>query len=115
MWSNYYTPLFLISSSSLWVRELVYYDSRKRELKKRRQNEDRWDERLKTKTEEPTCLGCTGLDEELWERDGWVCDLDMMGEPTIFKMKRRIEVLVKILSLRVIRYSRENILSDKEK
>ena len=47
------------------VRVFVYYESRKRELKKRRKNEDRCDERLKTKAEESTCLACTGLHEEL--------------------------------------------------
>jgi hypothetical protein len=40
-------------------------ESRKRELKKRRKNEDQCDERLKTKEEEYTCLTCTGLHEEL--------------------------------------------------
>jgi hypothetical protein len=44
---------------------VVYYESRKRELKKKRKNEDRCDERLKTKEEESTCLTCTGLHEEL--------------------------------------------------
>ncbi len=43
----------------------VYYESRKRELKKRRKNEYRYDERLKTKAEESTCLPYTGLHEEL--------------------------------------------------
>ena len=38
---------------------------RKRELKKRRKNEYRCDERLKTKVEESTSLACTGLHEEL--------------------------------------------------
>ena len=44
---------------------IVYYESRKRELKKRRKNEYRCDERLKTKAEESTCLTYTGLYEEL--------------------------------------------------
>ena len=44
---------------------VVCYESRKRELQKRRKNEDRCDERLKTKEEESTCLTCTGLHEEL--------------------------------------------------
>ncbi len=48
--------------SEIWV---VYYESRKRELKKRRKNEDRCDERLKTKDEESTCLPSTGFHEEL--------------------------------------------------
>jgi hypothetical protein len=39
---------------------VVYYESRKRELKKRRKNEYRCDERLKTKVEESTCLTYTG-------------------------------------------------------
>ncbi len=45
--------------------KFVYYESRKRELKKRRKNEYRCDERLKTKAEESTYLGYTGLHEEL--------------------------------------------------
>ena len=44
---------------------VVYYESRKRELKKRRKNEYRCDERLKTKVEESTCLAYTGSYEEL--------------------------------------------------
>ena len=43
----------------------VYYESRKREVKKRRKNEYRSDERLKTKPEESTRLTYTGLYEEL--------------------------------------------------
>jgi hypothetical protein len=42
----------------------VYYESRKRDLQKIRE-EYRCDERLKTKDEESTCLGGTGLHEEL--------------------------------------------------
>ena len=34
-------------------------------MKKRGENEDRFDERLKTKVEESTCLTYTGLHEEL--------------------------------------------------
>ncbi len=44
---------------------IMYNESRKANLKKRRKNEYRCDERLKTKVEERTCLGYTGLDEEL--------------------------------------------------
>jgi hypothetical protein len=47
------------------------YESRKRELKKRRKNEYQCDERLKTKAEESTCLTWTGLHEEL-EKVGWI-------------------------------------------
>ena len=36
---------------------------------------------------------------EYCECDGWVCDLDMTGEPSIFKMKRRDEDLVKLLTV----------------
>jgi hypothetical protein len=43
----------------------VYYESRKRDLKKRRKNEYRYDERRKTKDEESTCLSYTGLYQEL--------------------------------------------------
>ena len=50
------------TSDSIFV---VYYDSRKREVKRRRKNEDRCDERLNTKGEESTCLVCTGFHEEL--------------------------------------------------
>ena len=42
-----------------------YYESIKRELKKRLTYEYRCDERLKTKTEESTRLTYTGLDGEL--------------------------------------------------
>jgi hypothetical protein len=47
------------------------YESRKRELKKRRKNEYQCDERLKTKAEESTCLTWTRLHEEL-EKVGWI-------------------------------------------
>ncbi len=46
-------------------KRVVYHESRKRELKKRRKNGYRCDERLKTKDEESTCLTYTGLHEEL--------------------------------------------------
>ncbi len=44
---------------------VVYYESRIREVKKRRKKEDRCDERLKTTEEESTFLPYTGLHEEL--------------------------------------------------
>ncbi len=40
---------------------VVYYESRKRELKIRLMNEGRCDERLKARVEESTCLTYTGL------------------------------------------------------
>jgi hypothetical protein len=40
---------------------VVYYESRKRELKRRLIIEGRCDERLKAKVEESTCLTYTGL------------------------------------------------------
>ena len=50
----------------LVVRKLVvYYESMKREVKTRPIYECRCDERLKTKVEESTCLGYTGLLGEL--------------------------------------------------
>ena len=44
--------------------EIVYYESIKRELKRRLINEGRCDERLKAKVEESTCLGYTGLHDK---------------------------------------------------
>jgi hypothetical protein len=44
---------------------VVYYESRKRELKIKPISECRCDERLKTKSEESTRLGYTGLLGEL--------------------------------------------------
>ncbi len=44
-----------------WV---VYYESRKRDLKIRLMNEGRCDERLKTRVEESTCLTYTGLHDK---------------------------------------------------
>ncbi len=40
---------------------VVYYESRKREVKIRLMNEGRYDERLKVRVEESTCLTNTGL------------------------------------------------------
>jgi hypothetical protein len=42
----------------------VYYESRKREVKRRLINEGRCDERLKAKVEESTCLTYTGLHDK---------------------------------------------------
>ena len=49
--------------------EEVYYESRKRELKRRLINEGRCDERLKAKVEESTCLTYTGLSCDVRTRD----------------------------------------------
>ncbi len=43
---------------------VVYYESRKRELKRRRVNEGRCYERLKAKVEESTCIAYTGLHDK---------------------------------------------------
>jgi hypothetical protein len=43
---------------------IVYYESRKREVKRRLINEGRYDERLKVKVEESTCLTYTGLNDK---------------------------------------------------
>jgi hypothetical protein len=50
------------------VRNFVYYESIKRELKIKPINEFRCDERLKTKAEESTRLAYTGLLGELKHR-----------------------------------------------
>ena len=55
----------LFIEKGLKTKTVVYYESRYRELKKRRKNEYRCDERLKTKIEESTLLGHTGLVVEL--------------------------------------------------
>jgi hypothetical protein len=41
---------------------------------------------------------------ETCECDGRVCDLDMMGETSIYKIKRRAEPLAKILPVLVLRW-----------
>jgi hypothetical protein len=46
-------------ASCKW-KTVVYYESRKRELKIRLMNEGRCDERLETRVEESTCLTYTG-------------------------------------------------------
>jgi hypothetical protein len=48
-----------------WSKGVVYYESIKRELKRRLKYEYRCDERLKTKNEESTLLSDTGLVVEL--------------------------------------------------
>ena len=45
----------------LQLEKVVYYETIKRDLKTRPISECRCDERLKTKTEESTCLSDTGL------------------------------------------------------
>jgi hypothetical protein len=42
----------------------VYYESRNREVKRRLINEGRYDERLKDKVEESTCLTYTGFHDK---------------------------------------------------
>jgi hypothetical protein len=53
---------------SVWWKtkncEVVYYESRKREIKIRLMNEGRCDERLKDRVEESTCLAYTGLHDK---------------------------------------------------
>ena len=43
---------------------IVYYESRNRELKITLMNEGRYDEKLKGRVEESTCLTCTGLKDK---------------------------------------------------
>ena len=60
-------PLFIYCESSCKIiiyKYEVYYESRKRELKRRLINEGRCDERLKAKVEESTCLTYTGLNDK---------------------------------------------------
>jgi hypothetical protein len=54
-----------LHSSHTRNRRLLYYESTKRDLKTRPIYECRCDEKLKTKTEESTRLGYTGLIGEL--------------------------------------------------
>ncbi len=49
---------------SISIYREVYYESRKRELKRRLINEGRCDERLKAKVEGSTCLTYTGLNDK---------------------------------------------------
>jgi hypothetical protein len=64
---NYYPPsisnddTYLLYTGCPRIVCVVYYESRKRELKIRLMNEGRWDERLKTRIEEFTWLTYTGL------------------------------------------------------
>ncbi len=56
--------LFIVNGTSESYKEdqecfVVYYESRKRELKMRLMNEGRYDERLKVRVEESTCLTYT--------------------------------------------------------
>ena len=53
VWSNQLIPV-----------SVVYYESRKRELKIRLMNEGRYDERLKARVEESTCLTYSGLHDK---------------------------------------------------
>jgi hypothetical protein len=53
-----------VSEVNLFIY-FVYFESIKRDLKRRLKNEYRCDERLKTKNEESTRLGDTGLVVEL--------------------------------------------------
>ncbi len=58
--------LFIMNQESESERQnphmsVVYYESRKRELKIRLMNEGRCDERLKARVEESACLTYTGL------------------------------------------------------
>ena len=47
-----------------YVTVVVYYESRKRDLKIRPMNEGRYDERLKVRVEESTCLTYTWLHDK---------------------------------------------------
>jgi hypothetical protein len=77
---------------------LVYYESRKRDVKTRPIYECRYDERLITKSEKSTRLGYTGL----------------FGKLEHLKIKTRlIELLVPEEKLRIYHESRKRELKDK--
>ncbi len=54
------SPQLMVSFSYV----IVYYESRKREIKIRLMNEGRFDERLKASVEESTCLTYTGFHDK---------------------------------------------------
>ena len=56
--------LFIMNREARAKDIVVYYESRKRELKIRLMNEGRCDERLKARVEESTCLTYTGLHDK---------------------------------------------------
>ncbi len=96
--------------SFIKTRQNSLYESIKRELKTRPVNESRYDERLKLKLIYTTRIHWvtrgTGTpkdkDElnkrEVYECDGWVCDRDTIGVPSIFKVIRNVTVLTRMLS-----------------
>ncbi len=113
-----YGPLLL---SLYWISSLspsptshsldffVYYQSIKRNLNRRTILECRCDERLKTKSEGSSIhwvvrgtVTPKDIDEvnkrEVYECDGWVCDLDVTGESSIFNVIHRAPTLGSILS-----------------
>ena len=84
----------------------VYYESINRELKTRPIYECRCDERLKTKDEESTSLGYTGLFGELehLKIKMWLIDemfVSVMGEyvPSMLRLTRKTAVLVRLLPI----------------
>ncbi len=87
---HHVSPKFLNSPDNSPVQELVYYETRKRELKTRPMYECRCDERLKTKTEKSTHLTYTGLIRELEHlkiKTRWIDEMfaSVMGEYVFFK------------------------------
>ena len=57
-------PDAMVDPPISWRKKFVYYESLKRELKTKLIYECRCDERLKTKVEESTRLGCTVLHDK---------------------------------------------------
>ena len=97
--------------SNDFTENMIYYESIKQELKRRPIYECRCDERLKAKAEESTRLAYTRLRGGLEhlkietrlinERFASVmgeCDLEGIGIPSIFKLIRKGEVLVRMVS-----------------
>ncbi len=69
-----------MKSSYKIPRIVVYYESMKRKVKTRPLYECRCDERLRW---------------DVWECDGWVCVLEMIGAPSIFKLIRKAAALAR--------------------
>ncbi len=116
----------LLSLIEKTIQTIVYYETIKQELKTRPINVCRFDERLKTKPEESTLLTYTGLfgelehlktktrDEvnrrEVCECDGWVCVLEVIGTPSMFKFTRKTVSLTRVLPTFTLNWTEKSCL-----
>jgi hypothetical protein len=78
---------------------IVYYESRKREVKTRPIYECRYDEGLKTKDEKSTRLGYTGLIGELEHLKIKTRSIDEMSVSGVYYESRKRELKTSCLSL----------------